>query len=202
MAKNQNDRPKKKKKKKKQRLSKHGKWTDVLHTSLLWNWKHSAIHMPVVDINYIYHILICCKEHYTASGSCFSTQEGQHWRTERQRKCTNPHLLILRHPLPLLPWLRSCLDPLSDVQVLMLNCSLCTWFYLFRQLVDHSAAPPSPPPSPCAFIFYSFFFLNLYIWSYILLVRSNDNSRMLFSVFTVGDWLGTCCTFLELRTYC
>lgn len=47
----------------------------------------------------------------------------------------------------------------------------------------------------------SMYFFKLYIWSYVLLVRSKDNSRMLFSVFTVGDWLGTCCTFLELRTY-
>lgn len=37
--------------------------TDMLHKSLL-QLKHSAIHTPVVDISYICHVLICCKEHY------------------------------------------------------------------------------------------------------------------------------------------
>lgn len=107
---------------------------------------------------------------------------------QRSKGCDGSRL---HTPWPV--WVNFILDiwfSCTGSQNILITPRICTQFCLFRSWVDH---PHFSIPT--------LYFFKLYIWSYVLLVRSKDNSRMLFSVFTVGDWLGTCCTFLELRTY-
>lgn len=121
-------------------------------------------------------------------------KEGDVW--EQRVKGSVQILTCLSVDTPFLFWLRSCLDLSRAVQVLMLKRSLCTWFlllfyftfYLLRSWVEQSTTPPPlPKTSPAHLhehlsILFEFFPICIYIRAYFLLVRSNDNSRMLFSV--------------------
>lgn len=74
----------------------------------------------------------------------------------------------------------------------MLKYSFAPDDYLF--LAHVYGIQQTPPPNSPLHLFYAIFYPNLYIWSYLLPIPSNDDSRMLISVFngfpagTVG-WL-------------
>lgn len=84
-------------------------------------------------------------------------------------------------PFPLSPWLRSCLDLLCDVQVSVLQYCFAPDVCKIQRPLNLSC--PTPPPH-VHLLWFLWFSICIYLIVF-LLVRSNDNSRMLFSVFAV-----------------
>lgn len=104
-------------------------------------------------------------------------------------------------PFPLLPWLRSCLDLLCDVQVSVLQCCFAPDVCKIQRPLNLSC------PTPTCIYFDSFGFQSVYIWLYFYLSEAMiipgccSQSLLCSPPEQLGDWLGTSCTFLELRTY-
>lgn len=101
--------------------------------------------------------------------------------TPRRWKCTNPLLLSFR-PLPL-----ALTQKLSWFVV----CGVCRCWcwnsfapdrYLFLAHV-YDIQPTPPCPTFTSIYFTLFFHHSLYIWLYLLPIRSNDYSKMLISVY-------------------